>query len=182
MKTLYKPIFIILTLLLFVPAKGIPQKVATKDSLEIKIKAAAREIMTAAKTCSLITIDEEGRPIVRMMDPFLPENDFTVWLATNPKSRKAAQIKKNPKVSLYYVENESAGYVMLQGNAELVNDPKEKVKRWKDEWQAFYPNTKEDYLLIKVTPLWMEVVSYNHNLVGDPNTWEAPKIVFQKEK
>ena len=171
-------LFLIFTILLLIPTKGITQNPSTKDSLEIKIKTAAIEIMTAAKTCALVTLDEDGFPVVRMMDPFIPENDFTVWLATNPNSRKAAQIKKNPKVSLYYIEDGSAGYVMLQGNAELVNDPQEKVKHWKDEWEAFYPNKLEAYLLIKVTPLSMEVVSYNHNLLGDPKTWEAPKITF----
>ena len=171
-------LFFSIVLLLSASSKNFAQNSITKDSLESKIKTAAIEIMTTAKNCALITLDKEGRPIVRMMDPFLPESDFTVWLATNPNSRKAAQIKKNPKVSLYYIEDGSAGYVMLQGNAELVNDPQEKVKHWKDEWEAFYPNKLEAYLLIKVTPLSMEVVSYNHNLLGDPKTWEAPKITF----
>lgn len=169
-------LFLIFTLILLIPTKGITQN--TKDSLETKIKTAAKEIMKAANTCALVTLNEDGFPVVRMMDPFIPENDFTVWLATNPNSRKAVQIKKNPKVSLYYVEQGSVGYVMLQGNAELVNNPEEKVKRWKEEWEAFYPNKLEDYLLIKVTPLSMEVVSYNHNLIGDPKTWKAPKIIF----
>ncbi len=171
-------LFLIFTLILLIPTKGITQNPSIKDSLETKIKSAAKEIMKDANTCALITLDKDGFPIVRMMDPFLPENDFTVWLATNPNSRKASQIKKNPKVSLYYVEQGSAGYVMLQGNAELINDPEEKVKRWKEGWEAFYPNKLEDYLLIKVTPLSMEVASYNHNLLGDPKTWGAPKVIF----
>ena len=52
--------------------------------------------MISAKTCALITLDSEGRPRVRVMDPFIPENDFTVWFGTNPKTRKVEQIKNNP--------------------------------------------------------------------------------------
>ncbi len=134
--------------------------------------------MTSSKTCALITVDDEGRPRVRVMDPFEPEPDFTIWFGTNPKSRKVDQIKNNPKVTLYYLENNNAGYVMIQGTAELVNDKTEKETRWKNEWEAFYPNKPHDYLLIKVTPNWMEVVSYTHNIIGDPETWEPPKVVF----
>jgi general stress protein 26 len=170
--------FLIFTIILLFPIIGISQKLNSKDSLQHKIKVAALEIMSTVKTCALITLDEENRPRVRAMDPFLPENDFTVWFGTNPNSRKVAQIKKNPKVTLYYLENESNGYVMIQGTAELVNLQEEKEKRWKNKWEAFYPNKTEDYLLIKVTPDWMEVVSYTHNLVGDTMTWKPPIVVF----
>ncbi len=172
-------ILLILTFIFLIPLHGISQKFDTNDSLQQNVKVAALEIMSAVKTCALITLDEENRPRVRAMDPFLPESDFTVWFGTNPNSRKVAQIKKNPKVTLYYLENESNGYVMIHGTAELVNVQEEKDKRWKPEWEAFYPNKKEDYLLIKVTPDWMEVVSYAHNLVGDTITWEPPIVVFE---
>tara|TARA_R110000787_G_scaffold86285_3_gene184000 strand:+ start:16872 stop:17411 length:540 start_codon:yes stop_codon:yes gene_type:complete len=171
--------FLIFTIILLFPIIGFSQKLNSKDSLQQKIKTAALEIMGTVKTCALITLDEENRPRVRAMDPFLPENDFTVWFGTNPNSRKVAQIKKNPKVTLYYLENKSNGYVMIQGTAELVNLQEEKNKRWKPEWEAFYPNKKEGYQLIKVTPDWMEIVSYAHNLVGDTITWEPPMVVFE---
>ena len=175
-------ILIVLTFILFIPLYGIGQKLDAKDSLQQKVKVAAIEIMSEVKTCALITLDKENRPRVRAMDPFLPESDFTVWFGTNPNSRKVAQIKKNSKVTLYYLENESNGYVMIQGTAELINLQEEKDKRWKPEWEAFYTNKKEDYLLIKVTPNWMEVVSYAHNLVGDTISWEPPKVIFDKIK
>jgi hypothetical protein len=45
--------------------------------------AAACEIMAGQTYCALITIDESGRPQVRTMNPFPPEEDMTVWFATN---------------------------------------------------------------------------------------------------
>jgi general stress protein 26 len=148
------------------------------DSLNHKVMLAAREIMTSAKTCALITLDEEGRPRVRTMDPFAPESDFTVWFGTNPKSRKVEQIKKDARVTLYYAENDGSGYVMLYGIAQIINDQKEKGKRWKVEWEAFYPNKYDDFLLLKVSPEWLEVVSYSRGVLGDPITWEPPKVIF----
>ncbi len=119
--------------------------------------------------------------MVRVMDPFPPESDFIVWFGTNPKSRKVSQIKKNPNVTLYYLEKDASGYVVIHGIAQLVNDQKEKEKRWKNEWDAFYPNKSESYLLIKVSPISMEVISYKHGIVGDSLTWQPPFVVFDSK-
>ena len=166
------PIFFLLTSL-----SGYNQNIKPTDTLTNHILTAAKEIMTTAKTCALITIDKDGRPRVRVMDPFLPEEDFTVWFGTNKKTRKTEQIKNNPKVTLYYLEPNNAGYVMITGIAELIDDVVEKEKRWKDAWHAFYSNM-DDYLLIKVSPDWMEVISYTHHIIGDELTWEPPKVQF----
>lgn len=178
MKPYWKYTNFILTFIILLPFLACTQNKKSKEPLNSKLLTAAREIMSSAGTCALITVDKDQRPRVRVMDPFKPEPDFTVWFGTNPKSRKVDQIKKNPKVTLYYLETGNTGYVMIQGTAQLVNDEREKETRWKDGWEAFYPNKPIDYLLIKVTPNWIEVVSYAHNILGDPETWEPAKIVF----
>ena len=178
MKRINNSICLNLTILLAIPSLGFSQNSENSDSVNNKLINAAREIMSSAETCALITLDHEGRPRVRAMDPFLPESDFTVWFGTNIKSRKVEQIKKDPRVTLYYLEKDGSGYVMVHGIAQIVNNQKEKDKRWKVEWEAFYPNKSEDYLLIKVSPEWMEVISYAHGVIGDPITWESPKVIF----
>lgn len=152
-----------------------------KSTITVKptIKVVAKEIMTNAKTCALITLDTNNRPRVRMMGTLQSDDDFTVWFGTNPKSRKVEQIKHNPEVTLYYTEEGNSGYVMIQGKAEIVNDAKEKEIHWREDWKAFYPNYPDDYMLIKVSPNWMEVVSYKHNILGNEETWEPVKVVFE---
>jgi len=142
------------------------------------ILMAAREIILASGKCALITLDERGLPQVRTMDPFEPESDFTIWLATNPKSRKVNQIRNNPNVTLYYADKNDNGYVSIYGTAELVNDQKEKNKRWKEEWKGFYPNREEAYLLIKVIPFRMEFINYKAGHAGDPITWQPEIVLF----
>ena len=181
MKWSMKSAFIIIALFQLVLFQANGQKEESIDSASIQLIKAAREIMTSAGSCALITIDHEGCPRVREMDPFPPEDDFTVWFGTNPRSRKVEQIKNNPKVTLYYLEAHGAGYVTIHGTAQLVDDPEEKDRRWKDDWKAFYPNKTNDYLLIKVTPVWMETISYPHGIIGDPVTWEPPGITFNSK-
>ncbi len=178
MKQLRKPFYIIFPILLLITFKNFSQNIEQKDSINNKLINAAREIMVASGTCALITLDEKNLPMVRVMSPFLPESDFTVWFGTNPKSRKVNQIKNNPKVTLYYLDSDVSGYVVIHGTAQLVDDQKEKEKRWKVEWEAFYPNRPEGYLLIKVSPEWMEVISFKRGIVGDPTTWQPPVVLF----
>ncbi len=173
---------IIISILLLVPFTSFSQNIEQNDSLRNKCINAAREIMSEVKTCALITIDEKGLPTARTMDPFLPESDFTVWLGTNPKSRKVNQIKNNPNVALYYFDSNATGYVIIHGSAHLINDQKEKEKHWKTEWNSFYPNKSEDYLSIKVVPASMEVVSYKHGITSNSETWKPPVVYFKSEK
>jgi general stress protein 26 len=150
----------------------------SNDSTRLARLQAAREIMIGAGNCALITLDKRGTPQVRTMDPFEPETDFTVWLATNPNSRKVQQIKRNTTVTLYYADKNENGYVTLHGKAILVNDQKEKDTRWKEEWKAFYPNRSDQYLLIKVVPDYLEVINYKHSITGDSKTWQPVRVDF----
>lgn len=140
--------------------------------------ATAREIMGAARYCALITLDSKGRTHARTMDPFPPDGNMIVWFGTNPKSRKVAEVRRNNRVTLYYFDREGAAYVTISGLAHLVNDPKEKARRWKDEWKAFYPDRERGYLLIAVTPQELEIVSEKKGIVGDAVRWTPPTIRF----
>ena len=143
-----------------------------------KIVSAAREVMGAARYCTLVTLGEEGHPEARVVDPFEPEGDLTVWVATRAGTRKVAQIQKDSRVTLFYFDPESFGYVTLLGRGELIRDPKEKAKHWKEEWAALYKDGSagDDYLLIRVRPFRLEIVSYGHGLSGDPETWVPPTL------
>jgi len=142
--------------------------------------SAAREIMTTTRYCALITTGRSGRAQARTMDAFAPEADMTVWLATNPRSRKVSEIRRNPKVTLYYFDRESSAYVTIYGTARLVTEKAEKARRWKDDWKAFYPDRDKGYLLIKVTPDRLEVVNINKGVVGTSPTWQPLSVDFPR--
>jgi len=138
--------------------------------------ATAREIMETARYCALITADSKGHTHARTMDPFPPDENMLVWFGTNPKSRKVAEIRRNRQVVLYYFDRDGPAYVTIRGIARLVNDPKEKARRWKDEWKTFYPDREQGYLLIAFTPNELEIVSEKKGIVGDSVRWRPPTI------
>ncbi len=139
-----------------------------------RVLEAARETMSAARYCFLVTLDEAGQPQARLMDPFEPGTDLTVWLATNPKTRKVDQIRRDPRVTLAYSDAQGHGYVALIGRARLVEDLSERRRRWKPDWTPFYPDGPEgeDYVLIEVTPSRIEVMSMSQNVADDPLGWK----------
>lgn len=143
-----------------------------------RVIAAAREVIQKARYCTMVTIGRDGHPQARMVDPFPPEEELTVWIATNPLTRKVREVGKDRRVTLLYFDPAARAYVTLLGRAELVRDRGEKAKRWKEEWTGFYKddNRGDDYLLIRVRPLRLEVVSEAHGLTNDPKTWQ-PVIV-----
>ena len=142
------------------------------------LKGIAREIIIASKNCALITVDDNGEANARAMDPFLPDENFTIWMGTNPKSLKVAQIKKNSKTTLYYFDAKNVSYVTLKGNSEIVNTKQLKDKFWKKEWKNFYKNRTTDYILIKFTPTKGNVISEKYKILGDSITWKTPQLNF----
>ncbi|MFY0603781.1 MAG: pyridoxamine 5'-phosphate oxidase family protein [Flavobacteriaceae bacterium] len=149
------------------------KQTANKDLFTV-----AKEIIKNSKNCALITVDSLGIADARTMDPFLPEEDFTIWMATNPKSKKVSDIKNNPKATLYYFDKAHPGYVTIQGVATLVNLPEQKKKFWKEAWKNFYKDKTTGYLLIKFTPHKMKVISEKYKVLGDSITWKSPEIEF----
>jgi len=168
-------------LILFAAASVVAQDRKQPLSRE-ELITAARETMSAARYCALITQDSSGRPQARTLDPFPPDENMVVWLGTNPRSRKVAAIRRNPRVTLYYFDREAQAYVTIYGIARLVNDPKAKLKWWKDEWKDFYPDRTRDFLLIRVTPEKLEVVNVKKGIVGDPHTWKPLSVKFGSAK
>src|SRR6266446_1926554 len=141
--------------------------------------ATAREIMKTARYCALITLDSNGRPQARTMDPFPPEENMVVWLGTNPNSRKVAEISRDEHVTLYYFVSAEQAYVAISGRARIVDDAKEKAKHWKDEWKDFYPNRGKEYVLITVIPQKLEVVNVKQGIIGGNSiTWTPPAVTF----
>jgi general stress protein 26 len=151
-----------------------PAQPGPKD--KAALLGAAREIMGAQTYCALVTVDESGRPQIRTMNPFPPDEGMVVWMATNTRSRKVAQIKKDARVALYYADHGTAiGSVVITGRAELVDDMAEILKRKRAYWDQSFPGLK-NLTLIKVTPERIEVINYKAGLGNDPTTFAPPFI------
>jgi general stress protein 26 len=158
-----------LSLALLLLPQTTPAAPPTRDAI---IKA-SRTIITNARYATFVTVAGVGAPNARVVDPFAPEADLTIWFATNPSSRKVQELAKDPHVTLLYFDAANKGYVTVRGTATLVRDPQEKSTRWKEDWAGMYKdkNRGDDYLLVKVVPDTLEVVSVALGMINDAATW-----------
>lgn len=161
-------------LLLCVPLNSKAQQSKSEVPRDTMI-VAAREIMTSAPYCALVTVDEDGQPQIRTMNPFPLGDDFTIWFATSRESRKVAELKKESRVCVYYADHKAPlGYVNLMGKATVIDD-KELLKKMKREYWNGIPNWENIFVLIKIEPIKMEVINYKHGVNGNPG---APSVMF----
>lgn len=158
-------------------AQGTTPEVQNRDAL----LDAAREVINKVRFCALVTIDENGDPQVRTMDPFPPQLDWAIWMATNASTRKVFQIRDNARVALHYFDPADPGYVTLTGKARIVSNAVEKARHWKPEWAAFYADEHrgEDYVLIEFRPERLEIVSTSRKIASEPSTWSAAVVEFE---
>lgn len=160
---------------------GTAQQKPPEQLSRAELIAAAREIMAGQQYCALITQDEAGRSQVRTMNPFPPEEDMTVWIATSTLTRKVQQMRRDPRVTLYYANHAQAtGYVAITGRAVLVDDRAEMIKRKRAYWDTAFPGFK-NLVLIKVIPEHLDVLNYSRGAQGDSVTWHAPSVEFNKD-
>ena len=162
-------ILLVLTILL-TTSSLIAQELLVKDRPEIprdSLMTIAHAIIDSARSRTLITVDEYGKPQARTMSIFPPENDMVIWLGTSTNSRKVNQIKNNPNVMVFYYDTKGRSYVSVAGQARLINDPDKKAHYWKKSWTRFYPDPEKDYILIEVTPERMEICSFKYKLFWD---------------
>jgi general stress protein 26 len=162
--------------LLAVPGPARAAEAGARSAGVEEVLAVARRVIEAARYATLVTIGEDGRAESRIVDPFPPEADLTIWIGTKRGTRKLAQIAADPRVTLTWIDEAGAAYVTILGDAMVVDDPAEKAKHWKEEWSAFYAdaNRGPDYVLIRVTPKRLEALA--PDLPNDPVSWRPRQV------
>jgi len=147
-----------------------------------QVLAAGWDVMQKAGFCSFVTVGEDGHPQARVVDPLGPDHDSTIWVATNPRTRKVGQVRREPRVTLHCFEPATSSYVTILATAALVTDTAEKARHWKASWTPFYPGGAggDDVILIRLTPSRLEVVSESRGLVPDAKTWLPLAATFPR--
>ncbi len=145
------------------------------SSQEKEILSRSRALIGRAYYATAVTRGTDGRMRARVMEPFAPDSAWVIWLATNDRSRKVAELRSHPQMTLHYFDRSSPGYVSLYGRARLVNDSAVKARIWRPAWEKFYPGRKH-YLLIRFEPELLEMIDVGAGLPGDSATWAPYRV------
>lgn len=119
------------------------------------------EFLNQFETCVIATVDQDGKPEAATVG-FSVDDDFKILVATNQKTRKAANLSKNNKVALVVGFN-GPKTVQIEGLAEKVDEAKcqdrinlhfQKVPAAK----KFAGEAGQNYYLITLT--WLRFTDY----------------------
>jgi len=131
---------------------------------------AARGVMKQADYCFFISHGKGNEIHSRLMHPFEPDEDFTIWLGASPDSRKAREIRTNDHTTLSYMNPRTTGYVTILGTATLEGSVDLRYKYWRAYWSDMYPGGPEnmDYILIKIIPHRIEMMNFAESALPQP--------------
>jgi general stress protein 26 len=143
----------------------------------------ARSSMRSAEYCMLITLAEGGEANARLVQPFEPEPDMTIWVGTWSKSRKVREIRRDRRVTLAFYDKESTAYVSLLGLAQIESQVNKKRQYWREEWLGFIPQGPEgdDYVLVKFIPFRIELMSFGSGVLPKPYGLKPAVVVRSGE-
>ena len=143
-------------------------------------------LVTVSKTkyCFLISNGANGWSSARFVEPIVEPDFSAIWIGTNPKLRKIKEIQGNTKVTLAFGHVQERANVVIYGEACVEGDIALRKKHWKGEWRLFFPSgpTGDDYVLIKVQPLRMEVMSFHRNVILEPFGLKPSVLNYQNGK
>lgn len=107
------------------------------------------------RTIILGTNGDNGYPSLRFVMVVAPAPDGELWVATGAGTRKTAEIKRDPRVTVLWSDFNKWHNFYLEGTAEVIEDPAIKTKMWHDNWSYYWPEgpTSPSYVLLKITPL-----------------------------
>ena len=160
-------------LLIFVSSVIYSQEYSEKNT-----KNVANSILNNFNSCVFTTLDSNNNPVSRLMDPYIYNNNFEIYLVTNPKSRKVSHLINNDRISLTFISKDSNSYVSINGSAVLINELSQKQKYWKSSWTPYYKDLDNDCILIKINIKSLEIVSSLNDVSSNPVTWEPTTIIF----
>ena len=143
---------------------------------------AARATMKGAEYCFFISTGSSGHPIARIMQPYDPEKDMTIYFGASPRSRKLRDIRSNDAVTLAFFDAQETAYLTMYGRAEVDERLEARRKYWRVFWSDIYPGGPEgdDYILIKFVPERMEMMNFTKKAMPQPYSLRPAVLVRTK--
>jgi general stress protein 26 len=139
---------------------------------------AARRIVTRVRYCMVVTPAADGGANARVVQPFPPDEDWSVSFVTSARSRKADEIHRTGRLTLAYQHDPEGAYVSLVGHARLTADPATKARIWSpglDEWFPAGPDDP-DVVVVRLATERIELWSYAAGIMPEPRGQRAAVV------
>lgn len=112
------------------------------------------EVMDTVPSFTLITLDGNNAPHPRAMSLKAHDGVERVWFATHHSSEHGANIKRNPRVTIFFNNISGGESLMLTGTAHEEKDPENMKKCWREFYKNIFTKGFDDpeYFPIRIEP------------------------------
>ena len=109
-----------------------------------------------ATIAMLGTNGDNGYPNIKAMIKMENEGLKTIWFSTNTSSKRVAQLKRDSKVCVYFVDMDQWKGLMLVGTIEVLQDMESRQRLWRPGYEKYYPLgiADPDYSVLRFTTQW----------------------------
>jgi general stress protein 26 len=116
----------------------------------------ALDLANVATIAMLGTNGDEGYPNIKAMIKVENEGLRTVWFSTNTASKRVAQILRNAKACVYFVDMDQWKGLMLVGAVAALQDAESRQRLWHPGDEKYYPLgvADPDYTVLRFTAQW----------------------------
>jgi len=116
----------------------------------------ALALVNSATIAMLGTNGDDGYPNIKAMIKAENEGLQTIWFSTNTSSKRVAQILRDAKTCVYFVDMNQWRGLMLVGTVEVLQDAESKQRLWQPGDEKYYPLgvTDPDYSVLRFTAQW----------------------------
>ena len=121
-----------------------------------KAKEQSLALVERSNIAMLATNSAQGYPHIKAMIKADCEGLKRVWFSTNTSSTRVAQLRQDPRASVYFVDFERWMGLMLVGEVELLQDEASRRRLWHDGDERYYPEgvNDPDYTVLRFTVQW----------------------------
>ena len=118
-----------------------------RDDVDVsRLLAGAARAVKSVHYCWLATTTAAGAIEARPMGRLLHdrgEDEWTIRFVTDGRSRKAAELRRDGKVTLVFQDEPDEAYVALSGRAVLRSEAGEVGRRWKPGYDVYFPGEED---------------------------------------
>lgn len=111
-----------------------------------RLLAGAAEAVAGIRNGWLVTAAERGgihaRPVERLKREG-EEDPWTIRFLTDGRSRKAAEMRREGRVTLIFQSDVEDAFVAVTGTARLCPEASEGGRRWRRGFDAFFPTAQD---------------------------------------
>lgn len=113
-------------------------------------------LVNRARIAMLGTNGDDGYPNIKAMIKAENEGLKRIWFSTNTSSRRVAQLFRDPKACVYFVDFDQWKGLMLVGTVKVLQDMESRQRLWEEGDERYYPLgvTDPDYSVLRFTAQW----------------------------